>query len=296
MAKIQQIKQRIKSVKNISQITKAMEMVAASKLRRSQDATLRSRAYSIAVRETIAHLRRRFKAGDHDLFVKRPIKNQLIILFSGDRGLAGAYNSNVFKVLLSELTAAENNKSPIATKLIVIGNKGSQFATKLSGRIEIIGTYTDWPAMPQVSDIQPLATTALNLFLKKEIDMVGLIFTDFISLVRQNVTRQDILPIDPSKLLPAGVEISTTVKESLFEPSPVDVLNFIIPRFIDTQIYQASLEANASEQVMRMLAMKNASDNAGELIDDLTLTYNGARQAVITQELSEISAGAMAIS
>ncbi len=271
-----------------------MEMVAASKLRRAQEATLRSRVYAIAIREAIAHLRQRLKAEDHDLFIQRPVKSQLFVLFSGDRGLAGAYNSNIFKVLLSELTVAENSALAISTKLIVIGRKGAQLAAKLSGRIELVGTYTDWPAKVQVTDVQPIAVTALNLFKQEKIDSVSLIYTDFVSMVRQAVVRRDILPIDPAKLLPEAAEISTTVAESIFEPSPAAVLQFIIPRFIDTQIYQAALEANASEQVMRMMAMKNASDNAEEITSDLTLTYNGARQAVITQELAEISAGAQA--
>ncbi len=295
MAKIQQIRRRIKSVKNIKQITKAMEMVAASKLRRAQEATLNSRVYAIAMREAIAQLRRSFKAGDHELFKQRPVKSQLIILISSDRGLAGAYNSNLFKVLLAELREAENRQPAVATKLIVIGSKGAQFAARLTGRVELVGSYTDWPAAPLLADIQPIVKTALKLYRKGEVDQCSVIYTDFVSMVKQAVKRQDILPIDPDKLLPPGAEISVNIRESIFEPSPAAVLDFIIPRFIDTQIYQATLEANASEQVMRMMAMKSASDNAEELTDDLTLTYNGARQAVITQELSEITAGAEAL-
>jgi len=295
VAKIQQIRRRIKSVKNIKQITKAMEMVAASKLRRAQEATLNSRVYAIAMREAIAQLRRSFKAGDHELFKQRPVKSQLIILISSDRGLAGAYNSNLFKVLLAELREAENRQPAVATKLIVIGSKGAQFAARLTGRVELVGSYTDWPAAPLLADIQPIVKTALKLYRKGEVDQCSVIYTDFVSMVKQAVKRQDILPIDPDKLLPPGAEISVNIRESIFEPSPAAVLDFIIPRFIDTQIYQATLEANASEQVMRMMAMKSASDNAEELTDDLTLTYNGARQAVITQELSEITAGAEAL-
>jgi F-type H+-transporting ATPase subunit gamma len=291
MARVQSLRQRIKSVKNIRQITKAMEMVAASKLRRAQEGTLRSRSYAHSAREALARLRLHVAPEQHPLFAERPVKNQLIILFTSDRGLAGAYNSNVFKAL-GKLLADTN---PVTRcDLMVIGQKGASFAARIKDKITLIGSYIDWPAHPTTLDIRPIAKTALEGFIKGRFDRVTLIYTDFISLLRQSVTAWDLLPIDPARILPKE-EADEASGDILFEPSPQEVANFIIPRLVEVQLYQASLEAAASEQSMRMMAMRSASDNATEVIGDLTLTYNGARQAAITQELAEISAGAQAI-
>ncbi len=292
MAKVQTIRARIKSVKNINQITKAMEMVAASKLRRAQEATLASRTYALSAREALARLRLLATGTAHPLFAQREVNRRLIILFSSDRGLAGAYNSNIFKILVAVLKQAE---ASVATQLIVIGQKGGQFVSKLSGELNVIGVYTDWPAQPTVQDITPIASMATQLFSNGEVDEVLLLYTDFVSTIKQSVIARKILPIDPQEFLEQEEALSEGVPESLFEPSPAEVFAYIVPRLVEVQMYQASLEAAASEQAMRMVAMKNASDNAKDLIGDLTLTYNGARQASITQELAEITAGAEAI-
>ncbi|MEX2054812.1 MAG: ATP synthase F1 subunit gamma [Candidatus Andersenbacteria bacterium] len=292
MSKVHVIRRRIKSVKSINQITKAMEMVAASKLRRAQEATLRSRLYSVAAREALAMLRQRTGSAQHPLFEERPVKSRLIILFSSDRGLAGAYNSNLFRALVDVLKEAGDT----TTKLIVIGQKGAQFASKLAGQIEVTGAYTNWPVEPSTKDLHPITATAVSLFTEQAVDEVSVLYTDFISSVRQVVKKQIILPVVPADILPPEAVAVAQADDVLFEPSPQEVLDYIVPRFVETQIYQANLEAIASEQIMRMMAMKNASDNAKDIIEDLTLTYNGARQAAITQELAEISAGAQAIS
>jgi F-type H+-transporting ATPase subunit gamma len=306
MAKTQAIRQRIRSVRNINQITKAMEMVAASKLRRAQEATLRSRAYSTSAREVLARLRLLTSKKDHPLFAKRSVKNSLIIIFSSDRGLAGAYNSNVMKALLVALREGQEIKK----KVIVIGQKGAQFVTKLTKEIEILGVYTNWPTEPTSQDIRPIIDTAVKAFLQREVDAVELIYTDFQSIIKQVVTRQQMLPIDPAlATIGPRAHLSTVSSRDgrgeatedkpphdvLFEPSAQEVLEYIVPRLLEVQVYQANLEAIASEQAARMVAMKNASDNAGELIEDLHLTYNQVRQAGITQELAEITSGAEAI-
>lgn len=290
MAQLHTIKRRIRSVKNINQITKAMEMVAASKLRRAQERALRSRLYATSAREALAHLRTLSRETDLDLFVQRKIKHRLIIVFTSDRGLAGAYNNNVFKVLANAL-----GQTVSGIKLIVVGQKGAQFISRLDTQAEIIGAYTSWPASPAPANVQPIASSALDLFRRGTVDQVTLIYTDFVSVVKQAVIERDILPIDPASILPPASARPQLPPDTLFEPSPARVLRYIIPRFLETLIYQASLEAAASEQAMRMMAMRNASDNASDLTSDLTLAYNGARQAAITQELSEISAGAAAI-
>lgn len=295
MAKIQQVRRRIKSVRNINQITKAMEMVSASKLRRAQDAALSARMYSVAAREALAYLRLLAKKSDHDLFAKRRVKNRLIIMFSSDRGLAGAYNSNVFKALV-ELMKSDRAASPaIQDKIIVIGGKGADFTAKLKAELEIVGVYRNWPLHPTTVDLQPIVRTSLDLFRRRAVDAVTVLFTDFISIVKQRSITRDVLPISPADILPPEAAQNNRLSNTLFEPSPAAVLTYIVPRFIETQIFQANLEAIASEQAMRMVAMKNASDNAKDLISDLTLEYNGARQAAITQELAEITTGAQAI-
>jgi F-type H+-transporting ATPase subunit gamma len=291
MAKVQTIRRRIKSVKNINQITKAMQMVAASKLRRAQEATQRSRQYALASRQALRTLRLLTSTANHALFAERTIQNQLVILFTSDRGLAGAYNSNIFKAFIEFL----KDHPERATKVIVIGQKGGQFLSRLQAHVEVVGVYQDWPTEPSTQDLQPIIATAIALFTAGAVDSVELLYTDFLSTVRQVVTTQTLLPINPAEILPTTAAESHQFTEALFEPSAAEVLTYIVPRFLGSQIYQANLEAIAAEQAMRMLAMKNASDNAKDIMGDLTLTYNGIRQAAITQELSEISAGAEAM-
>lgn len=278
MGKEHTIKKRIRTVRNINQITKAMEMTAASKLRRAQEAVLRSRTYAASAREALARLRLFAGKNKHSLFTAREENSQLIIIFSSDRGLAGAYNSNLFRTVLS--LDIKN------LKLIVVGQRGAQFASKLGNEVDIIGVYTHWPVEISPTDVRPIATTAMEMFISGTVSRVSLLYTDFESTLKQVVRLKNILPVEPAAP-PAG--------HPLFEPSSEGVLTYIVPRFVEVQIYQASLEATASEHAARMVAMKNASDNAKELRDDLTLAYNRARQAGITQELAEISAGAQVV-
>lgn len=288
MGKELKIRRRIRSVRNINQITKAMEMTAASKLRRAVSATLRSRTYAINAREALARLRARTAAAAHPLFTKHKSGGRLLILFTSDRGLAGAYNSNLFKTLLT---------LPLAgLKLIVIGQKGAQFVAKLGSQVEVEGVYTNWPVTPTPTDVRPIAATAIELFTTGAVSEVSLLYTDFESTIRQIVQLRDLLPIDPAIILASADVARLSQQDTLFEPSIEAVVDYIVPRLVEVQIYQAALEAAASEQAARMVAMKNASDNAKELVDDLTLTFNSARQAAITQELAEISAGAQVVS
>jgi F-type H+-transporting ATPase subunit gamma len=291
MAKIHKIRGRIRSVGKVGQITKAMEKVAASKMRRAQEATLRSRAYAFSAREALARLYVLTGPKEHELFATRPVKSRLVILFSSDRGLAGAYNSNLFKKLVERV-----HDPAVKTKLIVIGEKGAQFVSKLGSAVDVIGVYTNWPTTPTSTDTRPIVETALTQFREGSVDTVELLYTDFTSPARQEVRVRSLLPINPEEIFGKEARVGKAITEAEFEPSPATVLTFIVPRLLEVQIYQAALEAIASEQSMRMVAMKNASDNAEELVDDLTLTYNSARQSAITQELAEISAGAEAIS
>lgn len=287
MAKTQTIRRRIKSVKNIHQITKTMEMVAASKLHKAQEAALQSRIYAFSAREALTRLKKIVPDYIHPLFAQREIQSQLIIIFTSDRGLAGAYNGNIFRKLIGLLSAEPNVK----TKTIIIGQKGGQFVSKIKDSIELIGLYPNWPSEPTTIDLQPIVSTAIRLYMEGVVDRVSVLFTDYVSIVRQTATLRNILPINPEMIEPTKLQMNIN-EDTVFEPSPEEVLSFILPRLIEMQIYQANLEAIASEQAMRMMAMKSASDNASDIMDDLSLAYNGIRQAAITQELSEITSGA----
>jgi F-type H+-transporting ATPase subunit gamma len=287
MAQVQLIKRRIRSVSNTKQITKAMELVAASKMRRAQEAAIRSRTYTNGAREVLDRLSKLTDATSYPLFAHREIKNRLMIIITSDRGLAGAYNSNIFRVVLSHLSEYRRLNNGI--KVIVLGQKGAHLLSRIEG-VELVGVYTEWPTDPTSADIRPIARTATGMFERGEVDAVEVIYTDFISMIRQEARRHLLLPAKAD----SGHEV-TLSEDVVFEPSPQAVLEAMVPRLIEAQLLQASLEAIASEQSMRMMAMKNASDNATDLIDDLTLEFNSARQAGITQELAEITAGAEAI-
>lgn len=288
MASRQQIKRRIGSVKSTRQITRAMQLMAASKLRRAQEAVVGPREYSQVARELLTHLRRLTQAESrHPLFTDRPVKRRLIIAISSDQGLAGAYDANVIRRLLQELAA--DRQAGRQTTVITIGRKVSHAVTRIAD-VEVKAVYSAFPEKPDATALRPILNAIYDDFKSEVIDEVDLLYTRFKSTISQQVTLQ--------KLLPAGfedVEISQEVASASIEPSVELLVNSTVLRLLEVQLYQARLEAVASEQSMRMVAMKNATDNAGDIIDDLTLEFNNARQAAITQELAEItgSAGAM---
>jgi F-type H+-transporting ATPase subunit gamma len=240
----------------------------------------------------LARLIERNDEHNHPLFAARAVAKRLIIVMTSDRGLAGAYNATILRRLTHEL--ATDVANGVATSLIVIGQKGAQFASRLEG-VELFGVYTNWPTEPTSSDLYSITRTVFRSFEVGEVDRVDLLYTHFTSTIRQEVRLETILPIQERELMNAHTDMSETLQEAAFEPSAYEVINFMVPRLLDAQIFQANLDAIASEHSMRMMAMKNASDNAKEIISDLTLTYNSARQAAITQELSEITAGAEAL-
>lgn len=288
MASTQQIKRRIRSVSNTKKITKAMELVAASKMRHAQEATLRSRTYRNTARELLTRLSKLTDVSKEPLFVERKVKNRILIVISSDRGLAGAYNSYLKKALIVELEGSR--KAGVKTKAIFIGRQVARFGAKLEG-LETIGVYENFPDRPSSEDVQAVLETATSSFLDGGVDKVDVLFTDYISSINQKIRTQTLLPAHFEEA-PSTADL----KDAVFEPSPQEVVQGIAPRLIKTQLFQAILESQASEHSMRMMAMKSASDNASDLIDDLTLVFNSARQAAITQELAEISSGAEAIS
>lgn len=309
MASTQQIKARIKSVRNTKQITKAMELVAASKMRRAQEATVSSRDYTNTAKQILARLRELTDVSKHPLFITREVKSRILVVITSDRGLAGAYNSNVLRQLTKELQMDRDNK--IETKLILIGKQASKFASKIEG-VNVLGSYNNMPERPTIADLAPILQTVKTEFagvtqpktenseeldtevsyksLPPNTDAVDILFTDYKSSVVQIVAHTRLLPAAFS-----GEAVSEHLSDAIFEPSPEVVLSNVAEKLIDVQLWQAYLESQASEQSSRMMAMKTASDNAGDLIDDLTLAANSARQAAITQELAEITGGAEAM-
>lgn len=283
----QQLKSRIRSVKNTKQITKAMQMVAASKMRRAQEATKATAPYTDAAREILAHLAKQGETKDHPLFEARTVKKRLLIVVASDKGLAGAYNSNVSKQYIRELIA--DDKAGIKTSTIAIGRKVTNFVTRLKDA-ELVGAYEDLPDQLEGHELRAALDSAYNLFINGSIDAVDMVYTEFVSSVNQVVKTERLLPAG-SIDAPEGDELD----EALFEPDAETVLTSVVYRLVNAQLFQAYLDGRASEHSMRMIAMKNATDNAGDLIDDLTLAMNKARQAAITQELAEISGGAEAM-
>jgi F-type H+-transporting ATPase subunit gamma len=287
VASQQQLKSRIRSVKSTKQITKAMQMVAASKMRRAQEQTKATAPYTQTAREILAHLAKQGATKGHPLFEVREVKKRLLIVIASDKGLAGAYNSNISKMYLRELLA--DDKAGIKTATIAVGRKIAQLASRLKND-EIVGVYENVPDKLEGNEMTAALETAYSLFSDGEIDAVDIIYTEYISGIKQIAKTE--------RLLPAGASDEPeddAITEALFEPDTETVLKNVVYRLLGAQMFQALLDARASEHSMRMIAMKNATDNAGDLIDDLTLEMNKARQAAITQELAEISGGSEAM-
>lgn len=291
MASSQQLKSRITSVRNTKQITKAMELVSASKMRRAQEHARRSRDYRNLARQILARLRDTADVSKNPLYAFRITNTRLHIIITGNRGLAGAYNSNVLRRLTRELIA--DKEAGIKSQAIVIGKQGAKFIVRFEG-VEVVAVYNDISENPSANDIRPILETILDKFRSGDVDAVDVLYTDYKSSIVQEVAIE--------RLLPAAYlgededeENEPNTPEVVFEPSAKAVLESVTERLIESQLNQAFLESSASEQSMRMMAMKSASDNASDLIDDLTLAFNTARQAAITQELAEITGGSEAI-
>lgn len=287
MASTQVLKSRINSVKNTKQITKAMQLVSASKMRRAQDASKASSPYAEAACELLSSLSNYTSVESHPFFARRQIKKRLIIAIASDKGLAGAYNSNMFKAYTEQLQ--KDRKGGVVNTTIAVGHKISQFATKIENN-EVVGVYENLNDRPNQRRFKTVLYSIIEMFDKGEIDAVDVIYTKFTNSISQQTRVERVLPAGFCK--PDSDNSSPDIK---FEPSADDVLDYLVRRLVGAQIFQALLDARASEHSMRMLAMKNATDNASNLVDDLTLAMNKARQGAITQELAEISGGVEAL-
>jgi F-type H+-transporting ATPase subunit gamma len=270
-------------VRGTRQITKAMQLVAASKLRRAQTAALGPQAYTAAARELLANLSGQPVVKRHPLMTERPVKRSLSILIAGDRGMAGGYNSNVVRALGRHLHATPG----VEHSAIAIGRRAAMHLARAKD-VHELATF-DIEAGDADTDIAiPVLEQVVKLYESGEIDAVNLVTTDFVSTVTQKVEVRQMLPVVlTEKPAPKG--------DSEMEPEAEDLVDFAIRRVLEAELVQAILEARASEQAARMLAMMNATDNADDIISDLTLVYNNERQSGITQEISEITGGAEAI-
>ncbi len=298
------IKKRIRSTKNIKQITKAMQAVSAVKMRKSEEVALKARPYAYAALEILKNVTQ--GVGEHasysPLLDAREVKKTLLVVVTSDKGLAGSFNTNV-------LRAAERfiKKSTVPIEIIAVGKKGRDFFARRESFIsrEFLGIGDS----ASIEETQPIAHEVKDSFTSTTYDEVYIIHTNFISALKQEVVLRKLLPFDEKSLEEvvkgikplqgkyAGAEgkASSASVEYLFEPSPEKLLHQLLSALLDVEVYHAILEANASEHSSRMVAMKNASENAGELIDSLTILYNKSRQAQITKELTEITAGTEAL-
>lgn len=287
MPSTQGLKLRIRSVKSTGKITGAMQLVAASKMRRAIEATEASDPYVDAANELLTYLASQGTTRHHPAFAVRPVKTRLMIVIASDKGLAGAYNTNVLRIAARELLA--DRKAGIATEIIAIGRRAANFVTRLKDT-EVVGVYENLPDRPDGSELYAILDTVEARFSRSDVDAVDLIYTDFLTSLHQQVRVERILPAGFTQ-----VPVGETVREAEYEPGMDEVLDAVAYRLVGSQIFQALLDARASEHSMRMVAMKNATDNAHDLVEDLTLEMNKARQGAITQELAEISGGVEAL-
>jgi F-type H+-transporting ATPase subunit gamma len=294
VASVQDLRRRIQSVRNTRKITRAMELVAAAKLRRAEQRITALRPYAETMNELIAGVGRAASSVRLPLLKQREyVETVAIVPLTGDRGLAGAFNAQILRrafALERSLQAEGKN-----VRWVVVGKRGR--STLLFRRRELAAAYMGFTDQPSYADAQAIAHRCAELFTDGEVDRVILVYNTYISALTQRVTEQDVLPISPDIL-----ETDEEEREAdrlrgdfIFEPEPEEIMARLLPVYVETQIYRALLESTASEQGARMTAMRNASKNAGELIDALTLRMNRARQAEITQEILEVVAGAEAL-
>jgi len=276
------IRRRIQSSKNIKQITRAMQFVAASKLKRAQEATLASRPYAEKLDEVLADLAIVLGGEDHPLLVRREGGKRLIVLITTDRGLAGALNTNAIRFAAQQITETSGDLT-----VVTVGRKGRDAMRR--SRVPLEAHFEGFGDRPSFADVLPLARLITDDYLAGTYNRVDIIYSLFVSTLAQKPSMVELLPVTPSPDT-AGIPGN----QFIFEPSPAAVLERLLPRYVATRLFQAVLESKASEESSRMVAMKNATENAEELIEDLTLAYNKVRQSNITREMIEIASGAKA--
>ncbi len=291
MANTQDIRRRIKSIRNTAQITKAMQMVAASKMRKAQQHALAGRPYSQLLNRVLVSLESRTDPLFHPLLQVRPLRKELVLIISTDKGLAGALNTNLMR------EAA--NYAAAQTVFVTTGRKARQFVART--KRELLADF-ELKDAPTILETKAISKFCVEKFLSGEVDKVTVLYTHFVNTISQQPVAQTLLPISPFAF-EAAAEVAAPndgskdpMLEYIFEPSPQAVLDFMLPYYVQYEVFQMVLDARASEHSARMVAMKNATDNANQFIKDLTLEYNKMRQASITTELLEIATAKMAVS
>ncbi|MCH4904229.1 F0F1 ATP synthase subunit gamma [Cylindrospermopsis raciborskii CHAB3438] len=314
MANLKAIRDRIQSVKNTKKITEAMRLVAAARVRRAQEQVIATRPFADRLAQVLYGLQIRLKFEDVDLplLKKREVKSVGLLVVSGDRGLCGGYNSNVIR--RAENRAKELKAEGLDVTFVIVGRKANQYFQRRGYKID--ATYSGLEQIPTATEATNIADELLSLFLSEKVDRIELVYTRFVSLVSSRPVVQTLLPLDTQGLETPDDEIfrlttrggkfeverekvTSTVaplpRDMIFEQDPVQILDSLLPLYLGNQLLRALQESAASELAARMTAMSNASDNAGQLISSLTLSYNKARQAAITQELLEVVGGAEAL-
>lgn len=311
MPNLKFIRDRIQSVKNTKKITEAMRLVAAAKVRRAQEQVIATRPFADALAQVLYNLQNRLQFGEVSLplLAQRQVKTVALLVVTGDRGLCGGYNTNIIK--RAEQRIKELKSQGIDYKLVLIGRKAVQYFERRNAPIQT--KYTELSQIPTASEASNVSNELLSLFLSEIVDRVELIYTRFVSLISSKPVVQTLLPLTMQglevqddeifrlitrggKLQVEREKVSTTVssfpQDMIFEQDPVQILDSLLPLYLNNQLLRALQESAASELAARMTAMSSASDNAGQLITTLTLSYNKARQAAITQEILEVVAGA----
>ncbi len=317
MMNSKEIRRRINSVNNTGKITRAMEMVSASKMRKATDQVLRVRDYAHAAWGILTNLARSFEQYNHGLLEVREVKNVLMIVITSNRGLCGSFNTHIMKMVREQVTHPEQLKinrigkkvvasavsdEDLTVDFITVGRKGEGLVRKMNRKI--IASFPELTYLPSIEQVRPLAKIVIDAYRDRRYDKVVIAYTDYVSTIVQTPKIRQVLPISKVDLEKQIAEMDSTAKERSLavaqmeykvEPSPEDVLTRIFPALIEMQIYHAILESNASKESARMMAMRNATDAAKEMAEGLTLAYNQVRQMKITNEIAEISAGRAAL-
>lgn len=292
MPSLKEIRGRIGSIRNIAQITRAMEMMSASRMKRAQDAILAARPYSDELRDALSRVAAAASEEEEPLLARRPVSRSALVVLTTDRGLAGALDSNTVRAVLrwiSEHADAGNGRAP-EVEVVTVGRKGRDGLRRAG--VPIAAHFPHLGNRPTFGDVAPIARLVTEDFLEGKYDEIGVAYSTFVSTLTQRPEVRVVLPVVRPEM---GDEARISNDEYLFEPSPGAVLHALLPHYVAVDLYRAVLENNASEESARMVAMRNATDNANELIGDLTLVYNKTRQATITREMIEIASGAEAL-
>lgn len=298
MPALRDIRRRINAVRNIQKITKAMKMVAAARLRRAQERIISARPYAKKIEELIQRFISTFDAYENQFVKVRDIKNIAIVVVTADRGLCGSFNTNIIRKTVALIEEKEKELPQGGKiKLICVGKKGFDYFSRHKKNFEIVASYTDvFRKTIEYESVRKIIERIVNGYLSNEFDRVEIIYNEFKSIVQQRIVIEQFLPIVPKfEVVKPSKGVKVPLVEYIYEPSPMEILNDLLPKYLESHILRVLLESNAAEQAARMTAMDNATENANELLRDLQLLFNKTRQAIITKEMLEIASGAEAL-